>query len=128
MFYKIKSPKLSESYKHYFGYSPSGEALHDAMSDVVLCLRIFIKYKYDKDVCGTNRKITNMIINMSPDGYTCPSMEGLMEEDVELSNEEMEDVMKLKRRRRRKSKHASKKRRDYFSWKSKTQRKSRKNN
>lgn len=132
VFYKIKSPKLSESYKHYFGYEPSGEALHDSLADVVLCLRIFIKYKYDKDVCGTNRKITNMIIKMSPEGYTCSSMEGLIEENVELSesdgeNDDNENIIKLKRPRRRKQKRASKKRRDYFSWKGKTQRKSRRN-
>jgi len=128
VFYKLKSPKLSEAYKHYFGYMPSGEALHDAMSDVILCLRIFIKYKYDKDVCGTNRKITNMIMNMSPEGYTCESMQGLMEEDVELSDKDNEtEPLQLKRPRRRKPRQSvSKKRRDYFSWKNKTQRKSRK--
>ena len=126
VFYKLKSPKLSEAYKHYFGYMPSGEALHDSMSDVILCLRIFIKYKYDKDVCGSNRSVTNMIINMSPEGYTCDSMQGLMEEEVDLSDKDNEiEHLKLKRPRRRKPKHASKKRRDYFGWKSKTQRKSR---
>lgn len=120
-FYKIKSPKLTESYKHYFGYEPNPEALHDAITDVVLCLRIFVKYKYDKDVCGTNAKITHRIMKLSPEGYSCPALEGqLIEEEMDVDKEE-QSVLKLKRRKRNKSKKSSKKRTDYFSWKSKSQ-------
>jgi DNA polymerase III subunit epsilon len=131
-FYKIKSPKLTEAYKHYFGYEPNPEALHDAIADVVLCLRIFVKYKYDKDVCGTNPKITHRIIKLSPQGYSCPALEGkLVEQDMEVEGGgAQEEPMKLKRRKRSKAKSksqkVSKKRTDYFSWKSKSQ-KSKKN-
>jgi DNA polymerase III epsilon subunit-like protein len=75
VFYKIKSPKLSESYQHYFGYAPMGEALHDALVDVVVCLRVFMKYKYNVDVCGKNEVITKYIIMISPPGYACPTIE-----------------------------------------------------
>lgn len=121
-FYKIKSPKLTEAYKHYFGHEPKQEALHDAIADVVLCLRIFVKYKYDKDVCGTNGKITHRIMKLSPEGYSCPDLEGqLVEEEMDVEDKEQQPVLKLKRRKRNKSKKSSKKRRDYFSWKSKSQ-------
>jgi hypothetical protein len=72
VFFKPKSPKLIESYFHYFGYYPAGEALHDAIVDVILCLRVFMKYKYDIDVCGLNKVITDYIIQISPEGYVCP--------------------------------------------------------
>jgi len=72
VFFKPKSPKLIESYFHYFGYYPAGDALHDAIVDVILCLRVFMKYKYDIDVCGLNKVITDGIILISPEGYVCP--------------------------------------------------------
>lgn len=72
VFFKPKSPKLIESYFHYFGYYPNAEALHDAIIDVILCLRVFMKYKYDIDVCGLNNIITDYIIKISPEGYVCP--------------------------------------------------------
>ena len=71
-FYKIKSPQLREAYKHFFGYEPTGDALHDALVDVVVCLRIFCKYKYQIDICGENTMITDYIMAISPKGYTCP--------------------------------------------------------
>ena len=54
------------------GYYPTGEALHDAIVDVILCLRVFMKYKYNIDVCGLNMIITDYIIKISPEGYVCP--------------------------------------------------------
>ena len=73
-FYKIKSPKLMESYKHYFGYEPNGEALHDALIDVVVCLRVYCMSLEDSfDVCGTNPIITDYIMRISPPGYICES-------------------------------------------------------
>ena len=75
VYYKIKSPKLSEAYQFFFGYEPSGEALHDAIIDVVVCLRVFYKYKYNEDICGKNSKITDYILSISPEGYTCPEPE-----------------------------------------------------
>jgi DNA polymerase III epsilon subunit-like protein len=79
-FYKLKSPKLSEAYEHFFGYSPAGEALHDALVDVVVCLRVYLKYNSLPDVCGKNTTITNYIMDISPPGYTCPepTSEGAM--------------------------------------------------
>ena len=49
-----------------------GEALHDALVDVVVCLRVFMKYKFNEDICGKNKEITDYIIKISPDGYVCP--------------------------------------------------------
>jgi DNA polymerase III epsilon subunit-like protein len=71
VFYKVKSPKLIESYQYYFGYSPDGDALHDALIDVILCLRVFMKYKYNEDICGKNDIITEYIRKISPEGYVC---------------------------------------------------------
>ena len=71
VFYKVKSPKLVESYQYYFGYSPHGESLHDALIDVILCLRVFMKYKYNEDICGKNEIITAYIKEISPEGYVC---------------------------------------------------------
>ncbi len=39
---KIKMPKLSESHKHFFGYSPDESMLHDALNDVIICLKVFL--------------------------------------------------------------------------------------
>jgi len=61
VFYKVKSPKLIESYEYYFGYSLLHEALHDALVDVILCLRVFMKYNYNEDIYGKNKNITDFI-------------------------------------------------------------------
>jgi len=61
VFYKLKSPKLIESYQYYFGYSLLHEALHDALVDVILCLRVFMKYNYNEDIYGKNEIITEFI-------------------------------------------------------------------
>ena len=72
VFYKIKPPKLMEAYRHYFGYEPNSEALHDALIDVVVCLRVYCMSLEDSfDVCGTNPVITDYIMRISPPGYTC---------------------------------------------------------
>ena len=71
VFYKVKSPKLIEAYQYYFGYSPDDESLHDALIDVILTLRVFIKYKYNEDICGKNEVITEYIEKISPEGYVC---------------------------------------------------------
>ena len=82
-FYKIKSPKLLESYKHYFGYEPSGDSLHDALIDVVVCLRVYCMTLSEPiDVCGTNSIITNYIKQISPPGYKCNN-------EVELTMQEL---------------------------------------
>jgi len=72
VFYKVKSPKLMESYKHFFGYEPAGESLHDAIVDVVVCLRVYCMTLDEPiDVCGTNKQITDYIKAFSPPGYDC---------------------------------------------------------
>jgi DNA polymerase III epsilon subunit-like protein len=91
VFYKVKSPKLIESYQYYFGYSPDDESLHDALIDVILCLRVFIKYKYNEDICGKNEIITDYIKKISPHGYICNLDKAKMEVDIENINLEIVD-------------------------------------
>lgn len=66
----FKFPKLSEAYETMFGYKPSGEALHNAIIDVVVCLRIFCKLgepvSISTDIQGTNKRITELINSVSP--------------------------------------------------------------
>jgi len=63
-----KFPKLSEAYETLFGYKPVGEALHNAVVDVVLCLRIFCKLEssINMDIHGTNEDIMTWINSISP--------------------------------------------------------------
>ena len=67
-----KFPKLSDTYKKYFGYEPVSSELHDAIIDVILCLRVFIRYKTGKDICGENEVITNYIQRITPDDFPLP--------------------------------------------------------
>jgi DNA polymerase III epsilon subunit-like protein len=94
VFYKVKSPKLIESYQYYFGYSPDGDALHDALIDVILCLRVFIKYKYNEDICGKNEIITDYIEKISPQGYVCNLDKAKMDTayDNEIENIKLEII------------------------------------
>ena len=93
VFYKVKSPRLVESYQYYFGYSPHEDALHDALIDVILTLRIFIKYKYNEDICGKNEIITEYIKKISPEGYVCNLETAKMDNtDVEIENIKLEIV------------------------------------
>jgi DNA polymerase III epsilon subunit-like protein len=79
-FYKF--PRLSDTYKHYFGYEPVADQLHDAIIDVILCLRVFIRYKTGRDICGENAVITNYIQRITPAGFplsdNCPMEENPM--------------------------------------------------
>jgi len=93
VFYKVKSPRLIESYQYYFGYSPHEDDLHDALIDVILTLRIFIKYKYNEDVCGKNEMITEYIKKISPEGYVCNLETAKMDApDVDTENIKLEIV------------------------------------
>jgi DNA polymerase III epsilon subunit-like protein len=92
VFYKVKSPKLIEAYQYYFGYSPDGDALHDALIDVILCLRVFIKYKYNEDICGKNEIITEYIKKISPEGYVCNLDKAKMDTDVDIENIKLEII------------------------------------
>jgi DNA polymerase III epsilon subunit-like protein len=93
VFYKVKSPRLLESYQYYFGYSPYEDTLHDALIDVILTLRIFIKYKYNEDICGKNEIITEYIKKISPEGYVCNLETAKMDApDVDTENIKLEIV------------------------------------
>ena len=62
-----KFPRLSEAYEKIFGYKPTGDALHNAIIDVIVCLRIFCKLGVvgDFDVYETNAEITKLIDSIS---------------------------------------------------------------
>jgi len=92
VFYKVKSPRLVESYQYYFGYSPDEHDLHDALIDVILTLRVFIKYKYNEDICGKNEIITDYIKKISPDGYICNLDKAKMDLDLDIENIKLEIV------------------------------------
>jgi len=93
VFYKVKSPKLVESYQYYFGYSPDEDELHDALIDVILTLRVFIKYKYNEDICGKNEIITEYIKKISPEGYVCNLEKAKMDsDDIDIENIKLEII------------------------------------
>lgn len=87
VFYKPKSPKLSESYFHYFKDEPSGETLHDALTDVIICLRVYMKNKYSEDVFGKNEIITEYIKKITPKKNV--DIENIKLEIVEPFNSEL---------------------------------------
>ncbi len=68
-----KMPKLNALYTHLFGYAPDESKLHDALMDVVICMRCFYKIRYDVDLCqqDLDPTIAGYIEIMSPDGYKC---------------------------------------------------------
>ena len=74
-YYKFKTPKLIEAYEYYFGYKPEGEHMHDAIIDVIVCLRVYgMSFPGDQafDVCNTNDKIKEYILKISPNNQnTC---------------------------------------------------------
>ncbi len=81
--YKIKPAKLIEAYRHYFGYTPDGEHMHDALYDVVVCLRVYcMSFPAGEafDVCNTNKKIKDYILELSPHNQdTCEQTKHYME-------------------------------------------------
>jgi DNA polymerase III epsilon subunit-like protein len=105
-----KFPKLSETYNHYFGYSPNEESLHAAIMDVVLCLRVFVRYISGKDICGTHDEITRHIRTMTPKDYdfinNCP-----MEENSEAIISKGGKSKKRRTKKKRKTKRKTKRRR-----------------
>ena len=68
-----KMPKLNALYTHLFGYAPDESKLHDALMDVVICMRCFYKIRYDVDLCeqDLDPTIAGYIEIMSPEGYKC---------------------------------------------------------
>ena len=55
----IKWPTLAELCQHLFNYEPKN--LHNALNDVAICLRCFLKMQFDVDVCEKNDTILQMI-------------------------------------------------------------------
>jgi DNA polymerase III epsilon subunit-like protein len=68
-----KMPKLIALYTHLFGYSPDETKLHDALMDVVVCMRSFYKIRYDVDLCNEklDAQIVELINVLSPEGHKC---------------------------------------------------------
>lgn len=60
-YYKI--PKLSILYQTLFGVLPNEEKLHNALYDVVICIRCFYMMRYNIDIIEYNRKIRELLIN-----------------------------------------------------------------
>jgi DNA polymerase III epsilon subunit-like protein len=58
-YYKI--PKLSILYQTLFGILPNEEKLHNALYDVVICIRCFYMMRYKIDIVDYNRKIRELI-------------------------------------------------------------------
>lgn len=65
---QYKTPKLIESYAHFFGCIPKLEMLHDALIDTIITLRVYcISLKTDPfDINHTNKMITSYIKKISP--------------------------------------------------------------
>jgi len=55
----IKWPTLAELCQHLFNYEPKN--LHNSLNDVAICLRCFLKMRFDRDVCKENDTILQMI-------------------------------------------------------------------
>jgi DNA polymerase III epsilon subunit-like protein len=107
-----KFPKLSDTYKKYFGYEPVSSQLHDAIIDVILCLRVFIRYKTGRDICGENRVITSYIERITPSDFplsdNCPIAH---DSNVILKGGKRKTRIRSKKRRTRSKKSVRKTRR-----------------
>jgi len=63
-----KMPKLKELYENLFGQVPDESKLHNALVDVVICLRCFYKMRYNKDLAeepGLDSEIKSVIDTLS---------------------------------------------------------------
>jgi DNA polymerase III epsilon subunit-like protein len=54
-----KFPKLVELYQKMFSVTPRG--LHNSLNDVIVCLRCFIKLKYEIDIVERSEEVKQMI-------------------------------------------------------------------
>ena len=54
-----KFPKLIELYQKMFNVTPKN--LHNSLNDVIVCLRCFIKLKYDIDIVERSEEVKQMI-------------------------------------------------------------------
>jgi DNA polymerase III epsilon subunit-like protein len=102
-----KMPKLNALYTHLFGYAPDESKLHDALMDVVICMRCFYKIRYDVDLCeqDLDPTIAGYIEIMSPEGYKCgkgPSslkkkaLSAIAEEEEEVAEDVAEEIEQQK--------------------------------
>lgn len=57
----VKFPTLAELHQHYFGCKPAN--LHNALVDVIVCLRCFHMLKFGKDICEDNIKVRRFVNN-----------------------------------------------------------------
>ena len=57
-----KYPRLSELHAKLFGVVP--RKLHNALHDVIICLRCFYKVTYDTDICAHNQTICDMMLEI----------------------------------------------------------------
>jgi len=57
----IKFPTLAELHEYYFGCKPTN--LHNALVDVIVCMRCFHMLKFGKDICENNIKVRRFINN-----------------------------------------------------------------
>jgi DNA polymerase III epsilon subunit-like protein len=54
-----KFPKLIELYQKLFNLTPNN--LHNSLNDVIVCLRCFMKLKYDKDIVEYSPEVKRLI-------------------------------------------------------------------
>jgi hypothetical protein len=54
-----KFPKLIELYQKLFQISPNN--LHNSLNDVIVCLRCFMKMKYNKDIVEHSPEVKRLI-------------------------------------------------------------------
>ena len=54
-----KFPKLVELYQKMFGVTPKN--LHNSLNDVIVCLRCFMKFRYDVDIVERSEEVKQMI-------------------------------------------------------------------
>ncbi len=65
-FWKRKSPKLLEAYRHFFGYAPLESCLHNALTDVLACLRVYLRLSGMPDVCAEHPDLKERLRAMTP--------------------------------------------------------------
>lgn len=108
-----KMPKLNQAYFRMFGYAPKEEALHNALIDVVACLRVFYRLwfqglHFDENqevpVCGIGEPdiylvlknlnpinpIVKIINEFTPEGF---NPEGLGETGLKICDQIDNDVL-----------------------------------
>lgn len=59
----FKYPTLSELHNNLFNKNPNG--VHNALADVLICLRCYHKMQYDHDLISNNQDINNLFSEMN---------------------------------------------------------------